>query len=163
MKTTIMVVLIGLFVSFFSCSYKKPKSEAKVKIDSLHNKQIYDSLAEDSATHTGDGKDMSQYDINMEAGDAYSKVDKELNDIYQKILSKYKSDTVFIKNLKKSQNIWIKFRDAELRVEFPERQSVAYYGSNQSTCESNFLKQLTIERIERLKEILNIGINNGDC
>ncbi len=39
--------------------------------------------------------------------------DTELNEVYNKILKEYKSDKVFICSLKESQNLWIKYRDAE--------------------------------------------------
>ncbi len=61
--------------------------------------------------------------MNDEASNSYKQADKELNDIYKTILSEYKSDTIFIKNLKASQRIWISFRDAELKVKYPENES----------------------------------------
>jgi uncharacterized protein YecT (DUF1311 family) len=58
--------------------------------------------------------------MNQQSFDSYDKADKELNNVYKKILEKYKSDTLFIKNLKISQRIWITFRDAELNMKFPD-------------------------------------------
>jgi hypothetical protein len=52
--------------------------------------------------------------------------EKELNDIYQRILVQYQADPIFIRNLKTSQRIWITSRDAELKVKYPERPG--YYG-----------------------------------
>jgi uncharacterized protein YecT (DUF1311 family) len=104
---------------------------------------------------------QTQSELNQKALESYKKADKELNTIYQKILSEYKSDTLFIKNLKASQRIWITFRDAELNMKYPERDP-NYYGSIQPTCVAMYLEQLTKERIKTLKVWL-VGIPEGDC
>ncbi len=103
---------------------------------------------------------QTQADLNKDAYNSFQKADKELNTIYQKILVEYKSDSVFIKNFKASQRIWITFRDAELKVKFPEREP-GYYGSIQPMCVSYYMEQLTKERIETLKVWLD-GIEEGD-
>ncbi len=103
---------------------------------------------------------QNQADMNKDAYNSYQKSDKELNSTYQKILVEYKSDSVFIKNLKASQRIWVSFRDAELKMKFPEREP-GYYGSIQPMCVSYYLEQLTKERIKTLKVWLD-GIEEGD-
>ena len=103
---------------------------------------------------------QTQFEMNKEAGGNYLKADKELNLIYNKILREYKSDTEFIKNLKASQIIWIKFRDSEMKVKFPERE-VGYYGSIQPVCRYSYLEKLTKIRINDLKVWLT-GIEEGD-
>jgi uncharacterized protein YecT (DUF1311 family) len=102
---------------------------------------------------------QTQSEINLEAYNNYKKADKELNEVYQKILKEYKSDTEFLKNLKVAQKIWITFRDAEMLAKFPKREP-GYYGSIQPTCWSNHLQELTEERIKRLKIWLT-GIEEG--
>ena len=106
------------------------------------------------------GFSQTQGDMNKEANESYKKADKELNDIYKTILSDYKLDTAFIKNLKASQRIWITFRDAELKVKYPETES-GYYGSVYPMCVSIYLEKLTRERIKTLKEWID-GIEEGD-
>ncbi len=103
---------------------------------------------------------QTQGDLSEKAGESLKKSDKELNDIYKTILSDYKSDTVFIKNLKASQRIWIMFRDAELKVKYPETEP-GYYGSVFPMCVSTYLEKLTKVRIETLKK-WTIGIEEGD-
>ncbi len=103
---------------------------------------------------------QTQLEMNTEAGNSFLKADKELNSTYTKILKEYKSDTDFIKNLKTAQNIWIKFRDAEMKMKYPDRKS-GYYGSIQPVCWYNFLEELTKKRTEELK-IWLIGIEEGD-
>lgn len=103
---------------------------------------------------------QTQLEMNTEAGNSYLKADKELNSTYTKILKAYKSDTVFIKNLKTAQNIWIKFRDAEMKMKYPDREP-GYYGSIQPVCWYNYLEELTKKRTKELKIWLR-GIEEGD-
>jgi len=104
---------------------------------------------------------QTQLEMNQQANDSYKKVNKELNEIYKQILIEYKTDTVFVKNLKSSQRIWITFRDAELKVKYPERET-EYYGSIHPVCVANYLEKLTRERINTLKVWIT-GIEEGDC
>ncbi len=103
---------------------------------------------------------QTQFEMNQESGDAFAKVDKELNEIYKKILLEYKSDTAFIKNLKASQRIWITFRDAELKMKFPDRER-GWYGSMHPMCVSGYLEKLTRDRIITLNEWLQ-GVAEGE-
>ena len=109
---------------------------------------------------TTSGFSQSQGDLNQEANDKYKKADLELNTIYRKILLVYKEDTGFINNLKASQRIWITFRDAELKVKYPNSDS-RYYGSVFPMCASIYLEQLTRDRINTLKIWIE-GIEEGD-
>jgi uncharacterized protein YecT (DUF1311 family) len=106
------------------------------------------------------GFSQTQGDLNNEAQESYKKADKDLNDIYNAILCEYKSDTIFIKNLKASQRIWITFRDAELKVKYPNTD-VRQYGTVYPMCVSIYLERLTRERIKTLKEWID-GIEEGD-
>jgi len=104
---------------------------------------------------------QTQAELNEESGKKYLKVDKELNDIYRNILKDYKDDTTFIKNLQISQRIWIQFRDAELKMKYPERE-LGVYGSIQILCESMYLTDLTQSRINSLKTWI-VGVEEGDA
>jgi uncharacterized protein YecT (DUF1311 family) len=103
---------------------------------------------------------QTQLEMSTEANQKYLKADQELNITYQKILIEYKADTAFIRNLKISQRIWIQFRDAEMKVMFPDRPPF-YYGSVQPMCWSMYLTRLTAERITRLQVWID-GIDEGD-
>ena len=105
---------------------------------------------------------QTQLDYNDEANASYKKADKELNTVYQRIMTKYKSDTEFIKNLKASQLIWIKFRDSELLMKYPERE-FGYYGSMHSMCVSEFLEEFTKTRIKTLKQWLDSPEEGDPC
>ena len=99
--------------------------------------------------------------MNIEAYSEFNKADTQLNEVYQKILTEYKTDTLFIENLKASQRVWIKFRDAELKMRFPA-YSDRIYGSIYPTCRAFYLLELTENRTETLKEWLN-GIDELDA
>ena len=104
---------------------------------------------------------QTQADMNKEAYAAYQVADKELNDVYRKILAAYKPDTAFIYSLRASQRIWIAFRDAELSMKYPEREA-GFYGSIHSLCRANYLAELTRERTVTLRKWLQ-GAEEGDA
>ena len=103
---------------------------------------------------------QTQVELNEQEHKRYLKTDSELNSIYQHILKEYASDTAFVKNLKVSQKLWIQFRDAEMKMKYPDREP-GYYGSVQPMCWSIYLTQLTEDRIKTLKQWLD-GIEEGD-
>ena len=106
------------------------------------------------------GFSQTQAELNTMQYDSYKKTDKKLNEVYQAILKEYKSDIEFIKNLRASQRIWITFRDAEVKVKFPDRED-GYYGSIHPLCVSLYLEDLTQDRISTLNLWLK-GSEEGD-
>lgn len=92
---------------------------------------------------------QTQAEMNQQAYDDFHESDDTLNEIYQAILSDYKNDTLFINNLKKSQRIWIEFRDAEMEMKYPQ-YSDKFYGSIHPLCRATYLKELTDNRIQTL-------------
>jgi uncharacterized protein YecT (DUF1311 family) len=103
---------------------------------------------------------QTQQEMNTDAAQKYKLSDKELNLVYQKILLEYKSDSEFIKKLKVTQNLWIKFRDAEVVARFPNKEP-NYYGSFHSVCHYDYLAELTDKRINDLK-VWIIGMQEGN-
>ena len=106
------------------------------------------------------GFNQTQAEMNKTAYTAYEESDKRLNEVYQLILSEYKLDTAFINSLKKSQRIWIQFRDAELEMKYPNYKD-RNYGSVYPTCRAFYLKELTDKRIETLQVWID-GIEEGE-
>ena len=104
---------------------------------------------------------QTQLEMNIEANEAYKESDNELNQVYKKVSLKYKSDTAFISALKKTQRLWISFRDAELEMKFPADNKRLEYGSVYPMCVSLFLKDFTDKRTERLRDWL-IGGEDGE-
>jgi uncharacterized protein YecT (DUF1311 family) len=101
---------------------------------------------------------QTQGEMNSTASISYANADKELNLVYQSILKEYSKDTVFIKNLKIAQNIWIKSRDADLNAIFTPD---GWYGSMEPLCKSVILERLTKDRIAFLKTWTE-GIDHRD-
>ena len=104
---------------------------------------------------------QTQHEMHKEASEAYKKSDIELNNVYQKILAEYTSDSIFIDRLKKTQRIWIIYRDSELEMKFPGKNKQVEYGSIYPMCVSIYLKELTEDRTDKLRVWLN-GIEEGD-
>ncbi len=102
---------------------------------------------------------QTQAELNTEAKTEYKKVDKDLNQVYQKLLQDYKSDTIFIKCLKEAQRQWVKFRDAQVKMKYPP-----YKDAGESVlpmCCNYYLKELTTNRIKELKKWID-GVEEGD-
>ena len=97
------------------------------------------------------GFSQTQAEMNQQAYDEFNKSDQKLNEVYQKVKSIYKADTLFLKNLKRSQQIWIKFRDASLDMKFPGYPD-KNYGSIHQSCRAFYLKELTEKRIQTLQD-----------
>lgn len=102
---------------------------------------------------------QTQMDLISNASNEASQADKQLSEVYNKILTQYQSDTLFIKNFKIAQNIWIELRDAQMNMKFPDYQN--YYGSILPMCKSEYYTLLTNERIKMLMVWIN-GIAEGD-
>lgn len=82
----------------------------------------------------------------------------ELNTVLNKVLTQYKSNTEFVKNMKESQDLWVKLRAAELKAKFP---TGGEYGSVYTMCVNDFLTEMTNERITKLNAWLK-GTYEGD-
>jgi len=63
-------------------------------------------------------EDGNQMQMNQCAYEDFKKADKELNKVYKALRNKNKNDKAYLSNLKTSQRLWIKFRDAELDLIF---------------------------------------------
>jgi uncharacterized protein YecT (DUF1311 family) len=102
---------------------------------------------------------QTQQEMNQKAVNNYKKADKELNNTYKQILKEYAADSVFIKNLKVSQNIWVKFRDAEVKMKYPDDD---YAGTATQMCKAQLMEQITKSRKKTLGVWLT-GIMEGDA
>jgi uncharacterized protein YecT (DUF1311 family) len=99
-------------------------------------------------------------EMNQDAAGEFKSADKELNAIYQQILEDYADDDVFLANLKEAQRCWIDFRDAQLKMKYPDREP-GYYGSIQPVCEMTYLTELTQDRIKTLNVWIE-GVEEGN-
>jgi uncharacterized protein YecT (DUF1311 family) len=104
---------------------------------------------------------QTQSEMNQEAFAYYKEKDSELNLVYNKILKEYGNEKDFIINLKKAQNLWIQFRDAELAMRFPKEDKLLHYGSVYPMCKSYILAEMTEQRTNKLK-IWLVAIEEGE-
>lgn len=63
-------------------------------------------------------EDGNQMQMNQCAYEDFQEADKALNKVYKALIQKNKNDKIYLANLKTSQRLWIKFRDAELDLIF---------------------------------------------
>jgi uncharacterized protein YecT (DUF1311 family) len=94
---------------------------------------------------------QTQMEMNTEAFNSYKKVDNELGVVYQLILKKYAKNIKFINALRASERLWIKFRDAEVKMMFPSDDPRMSYGSMYPLLYHGYLEELTRTRIKQLK------------
>jgi uncharacterized protein YecT (DUF1311 family) len=85
----------------------------------------------------------------------YTKAEANLNLVYKQLLAKYQSRTNFVQKLRRAQEAWVKFRDADVDSFYFERDKLRAYGSVYPMCKAIELIQLTIERTKELRLILN--------
>ena len=103
---------------------------------------------------------QTQSELNEKAHKDLLKANKELNDVYKKILQEYNFDTLFIKNFKAAQKLWLQLRDAEMKAKFPHANDGSY-GSVFPMCWSMELQSLTEQRTKDIKIWLD-GVEEGD-
>ena len=102
---------------------------------------------------------QTQFNMDAKSKAEYVKADKDLNQIYLKLLQSYKNDTVFIRSLKEAQRQWVKFREAQLKMKYP-----TYPNRNESIspmCQYYYLAELTNSRVKDLKQWIT-GVEEGD-
>jgi uncharacterized protein YecT (DUF1311 family) len=105
---------------------------------------------------------LTQFDFTQNALHEYNRADTKLNEIYNKILIKYKDNIIFIEKLKIAQRAWMVFRDAHTDsiwiIDSPKKE--LYWGSMYS--ESLYIESanLTWERVKQLIKWLDLS-NKG--
>jgi uncharacterized protein YecT (DUF1311 family) len=103
---------------------------------------------------------QTQLAMNQCAGLSFEETDAELNRVYGEIKRVYADDPTFLVALRDSQRAWIKLRDADMNLYFPEREA-GYYGSITPFCKTSAITKITQERVEFLRQWL-IGVEEGD-
>jgi uncharacterized protein YecT (DUF1311 family) len=103
---------------------------------------------------------QTQNEMNGQTAGEFQAADRQLNSVYQKILTDYADDKVFLASLKEAQRCWIAFRDAQLKMKYPDREP-GHYGSIQPVCAANYLAELTRARTAAL-EVWLAGVEEGD-
>ena len=104
---------------------------------------------------------QTQYEMNMTALNDFKKADGKLNALYEELLRKNSGDSIFTRNLKQAQLLWIRFRDAQLKVKF-YRKPGDVSGSVTPMCMAMYKQELTEARIRELKQWIE-GVDEGDA
>lgn len=104
------------------------------------------------------GDKTNQTDMNICAGQAYEKADKELNAVYKQIEARLKDDADTTKLLVAAQKAWIGFRDAQCNFA-SSKVTGSLYPFISSTC----LQGQTLSRIQDLKVFLTCNDGDLDC
>jgi uncharacterized protein YecT (DUF1311 family) len=105
------------------------------------------------------GDKTNQTDMNICAGQAYSKADRELNSTYRQIEGRLKDDQGTRKLLVAAQKAWIAFRDAECNFSSSTVQGGTAYPFVSNSC----LYDKTQSRIQELKVYLACTDGDMDC
>lgn len=92
---------------------------------------------------------VSQGEMNACAAHEAAKADRELNEVYQRLLAV--PDDAFVSDLRAAQRAWLAFRDAHMRTAFRPGPGT---GSAYPMCRSLLLQQLTRQRVDQLKALL---------
>ena len=103
---------------------------------------------------------QTQGDLNAMTEADWRAADKQLNSIYQQIIAENADDEVFLASLKEAQRCWVAFRDAQLKMKYPDREP-GYYGSVLPSCEMMYLTELTQDRIKALQVWID-GVEEGN-
>ena len=104
----------------------------------------------------------TQAELNACAYDEFEKADKELNDTYKNLPKKRGLDEIFVQKMRKAQQSWLAFRDAELEALFAceSPDPGACWGSMYPMSYMSEKARLTRERTEALRAILREAQNN---
>lgn len=104
---------------------------------------------------------QTQLDLNRNAALKYKDATDILDSIYQQIALEYADDVAFIDALQNAQEQWLLFRQAQLKMMYPDREP-GWYGSIQPLCNYDYLTQLTHDRIADLRKWLTT-VDEGDA
>lgn len=97
----------------------------------------------------------TQLDMNQCAATDAKAADAELNDVYQKLLTKLNSDENAKTKLQAAQRAWTAFRDARLDELFPADDKQQEYGSIFPMCYAQVTAAITKERTAQLRRMLD--------
>ncbi|MBR6026008.1 MAG: DUF1311 domain-containing protein [Neisseriaceae bacterium] len=91
----------------------------------------------------------------------YQWVMEQLNDTYSRVLKNYANNRAFTEQLKKSQQAWTKFRNAEMNAIFPHGANTSHYGNYYNAARLHWLSKLDQQRTAQLWRWLNLSLSNN--
>src|SRR5260364_193287 len=86
--------------------------------------------------HTASAK-RNQAEMTQCAASKARAPDRELNQLYLDIRKQYRDDPVFLNALRRAQRAWIRFRETQIKMKYPEAPDA--YGSSFSMCRNGYL------------------------
>lgn len=104
---------------------------------------------------------MTQTALDICAGKHAHNANQKMTNVYDEILKEYAKDPVFIKALKASQNAWVAYKKAQMKMMFPHADEPAYYGTALPMCEAQYGDTLTNARTVQLMQWIK-GMPEGD-
>jgi uncharacterized protein YecT (DUF1311 family) len=104
---------------------------------------------------------QTQTELTQQGGSNDEKAEVKMNTVYKNILTIYKADTLFTRNLRSAQKAWIHYRALQMNAMFPAYTDHRY-GSMLSMCVREYNQRLTEDRTVELEKWLN-GSDDGDC
>ena len=113
------------------------------------------SFAQDSRQfRVCDGKAKTQFEMNVCASDEAARVDSQLNDAYNKLLSQAARQQTAVAKIKAAEAAWIAYRDAYTEAMYPAENKQAEYGTVYSMEVNRLRAKLTQQQVTALKELL---------
>ncbi len=98
---------------------------------------------------------MAQSEMNRCADLDARQADADLNQVYQELLSKLKSDENATRKLRAAQRTWVAFRDAHLQELYPAQDKQREYGSMYPMCYAQVATAMTKDRTAQLRRMLD--------
>lgn len=109
-----------------------------------------------------EGFAQTQADMNQNTAQMLLNHKLKLDSINIQIKEIYRSDTTFLSAFRKSQNEWLEYLNAQMRMKYPKRPH-GWYGSNHNMCIAIYKTELYKERIKHMSNWLNDPEEGDGC
>ena len=97
-------------------------------------------------------KAKGQLDMDRCAGQDRTAAEQQMDDAYQKLLQKFAAEPARLRAIRRSQQAWLRFRDAQLQALYPQPR---INGSSTPMCMGIKLAELAQQRTKQLEDMLN--------
>jgi uncharacterized protein YecT (DUF1311 family) len=115
----------------------------------------FPNLAQNSQTlRTCNEKAKTQMEMNACASNELARVEAQMDDVYNTLLSKTESQPEALAKIKAAQKAWLVYRDAYIAAMYPAKNKQAEYGSMYPMKVSLLRARLTQKQVAALKELL---------
>lgn len=150
------VYFVALIVACFSFNYLSAQVSDQRKIISAKDSSVQAKRRDFFKRGFEEQRKMD-----LQYKDAEIRKKKTLDSIYHLVLTEYRKDTLFIRKLQMSQELWEKLMDANIEAIFPRTGDEFYYGQVLPMCISILREKFIQRRIIFLKTWLE-GIPEGE-